>query len=124
MSSATGEKWVVRMTASVAAEAMRCILVDNARRKKRLKRGGGRLQVELAGHELVAQDSPDDLLALDDCLTKLAHEDAAAAQVAQLRFFTGLSVEEAGRSLGLSRAAAYRHWTYARAWLRLEIKNR
>jgi RNA polymerase sigma factor (TIGR02999 family) len=124
MSSATGEKWVVRMTASVAAEAMRCILVDNARRKKRLKRGGGRLQVGLAGQDLVAPDAPDDLLALDDCLTRLAEEDAAAARVAQLRFFTGLSVEEAGRSLGLSRAAAYRHWTYARAWLRCEISNR
>ena len=109
---------------AAAAQAMRRILVESARRKKRLKRGGGRLQVELAGQDLVAQDSPDDLLALDDCLTKLAAEDAAAAQVAQLRFFTGLSVEEAGRSLGLSRAAAYRHWTYARAWLRLEIRNR
>jgi RNA polymerase sigma factor (TIGR02999 family) len=109
---------------AAAAEAMRCILVENARRKKRLKRGGGRLQVELAKQDLVARDSPDDVLALDDCLTKLAAEDAAAAQVAQLRFFTGLSVEEAGKSLGLSRAAAYRHWTYARAWLRCEIKKR
>jgi hypothetical protein len=77
----------------------------------------------LAGQDVVAQDSPDDVLALDDCLTKLAQEDAAVAQVAQLRFFTGLSVEEAGKSLGLSRAAAYRHWTYARAWLRCEIRK-
>ncbi len=106
-----------------AAEAMRRILVENARRKKRLKRGGGRIQLALAEQDLVVQESPDHLLALDECLTKLASEDASAAQVAKLRLFTGLSAEEAAKMLGLSRATAYRHWTYARAWLRCEIKK-
>src|SRR5262245_3449786 len=102
---------------AAAAEAMRRLLVENARRKKRDRHGGGRRRVELP--DLPAADQePDDLLALDDALAKLAAEDPAAAEVVKLRLYAGMSVEEAAEALGLSRAHAYRHWTYARAWLR------
>jgi RNA polymerase sigma factor (TIGR02999 family) len=107
---------------AAAAEAMRRILVNHARDRNRLKRGGRRARVELldraggAGGG-VAED-PDLVLSLDDLLTRLAHEDAPAAQVAHLHLFGGLSVEDAGAAAGQSRAAAYRNWKYARAWLR------
>ncbi len=103
---------------AAAAEAMRRILVERARHKGRLRHGGGRRRVPLADIPARADDTPDDLLDLDVALTQLAADDAAAAAVAQLRLFAGLSVEEAADALGQSRAAAYRHWTYARAWLR------
>ena len=105
---------------AAAAEAMRRILIENARRKKRDKHGGGRRRVELP--DLPAADQePDDLLALDDALSRLAAEDPAAAEVVKLCLYAGLSVEEAAEALGLSRAQAYRHWTYARAWLRAAL---
>jgi RNA polymerase sigma factor (TIGR02999 family) len=107
---------------AAAAEAMRRILVENARRKKRDKHGGGRRRVELP--DLPAADQePDELLALDDALAKLAAEDPAAAEVVKLRLYAGLSVEEAAAALGLSRAHAYRHWTYASAWLRAALRE-
>jgi RNA polymerase sigma factor (TIGR02999 family) len=102
---------------AAAAEAMRHILVDNARRKRRAKHGGRRRCVELDESVPAPPSATDDLLALDEALTRLAAEDSDAAAVVQLRYFAGLSVEEAGQSLGMSRAAAYRHWTFARAWL-------
>jgi RNA polymerase sigma factor (TIGR02999 family) len=105
---------------AAAAEAMRRILVENARRKKRTKHGGSLQRVEL--EDVPAPPaSEDDLLNLDEALTRLAAEDPEAAQVVQLRYFAGLSVEDAGRSLGMSRATAYRHWTFARAWLWNEL---
>jgi RNA polymerase sigma factor (TIGR02999 family) len=107
---------------AAAAEAMRRILIENARRKKRQKHGGGRNRVELAEHDLIILSSPEELLALDDALTRLVAEDATAAEVVKLRFYAGLSVEEAAEALGLSRANAYRHWTYARAWLRSALQ--
>jgi RNA polymerase sigma factor (TIGR02999 family) len=107
---------------AAAAEAMRRILIENARRKKRQKHGGGMNRIELAEHDLTVLSSPEELLALDDALTRLAAEDATAAEVVKLRFYAGLSVEEAAEALGLSRANAYRHWTYARAWLRLALQ--
>jgi RNA polymerase sigma factor (TIGR02999 family) len=106
---------------AAAAEAMRRILIDNARRKKRLKHGGGRQQVELLDEDLAIHDSPDELLALDVALVKLALEDPLAAQVVKLRVFTGLSIDQTAEVLGFSRATAYRHWNYARAWLRCEL---
>src|SRR5262245_23944588 len=106
---------------AAAAEAMRRILIDNARRKKRDKHGGGR-RVALPDLPAADQD-PDDLLALDDALAKLAEEDTAAAEVVKLRLYAGLSVEEAAEALDLSRAHAYRHWTYARAWLRTALRE-
>jgi RNA polymerase sigma factor (TIGR02999 family) len=105
---------------ATAAEAMRRILVENARRKKRLCHGGGRRRVNLDGADQAARD-PQDWLALDDALTKLAAEDAPAAEVAKLRLFAGQSVEEAAEAMGLARATAYRHWSYARAWLRCAL---
>jgi RNA polymerase sigma factor (TIGR02999 family) len=106
---------------AAAAEAMRRILVEQARRKKRLRHGGEWHRVELSEPAARGGTSPDDLLALDDALARLAQDDGPAAEVAKLRLFAGLSVEEAAEALGLSRAAAYRHWTYARAWLRCAL---
>jgi len=105
------------------AEAMRRILVENARRKTRAKHGGGRQRVDLDGHdqEMPVQPPPGEIIALDEALTKLAQDDPDAAQVVQLHFFGGLSIEQAAAALGVSRATAYRQWSYARAWLRCTI---
>jgi len=103
---------------AAAAEAMRRILVNHARDRKRLKRSGGRRRLELLDQVGSLAEDSDLVLSLDELLTRLGEEDAAAAQVAQLHLFGGLSVEEAGVALGLSRAVAYRNWKYARAWLR------
>ncbi|HVK10760.1 MAG TPA: ECF-type sigma factor [Gemmataceae bacterium] len=103
---------------AAAAEAMRRILVDAARRKRAALHGGGRRRVELPD-EPGAPDAADDrLLTLDAALTRLAAEDPAAARVVELRHFAGLSIEDAAVALGVSRATAYRHWTFARAWLK------
>ncbi len=102
---------------AAAAESMRRILVENARRKRRLKRGGGRQRVNLDQVEAVSDAPSEDLQALDEALDLLAAEDAQKAELVKLRFFAALSVEEAGRCLGISRATAARYWTYARAWL-------
>jgi RNA polymerase sigma factor (TIGR02999 family) len=99
-----------------AAEAMRRILVDHARAKKAEKRGGGRRFDLSDGDRLIVPD-PDTVLAIDEALTALAADDPAAAELARLRLFAGLSIEEAGESLGLSRATAFRDWAYARAFL-------
>ena len=103
---------------AAAAEAMRRILVESARSRGRLKRGGDRMRVELLDRARSLPESPDLLLSLDELLTRLEAEDAAAARVAHLHLFGGLSVEEAGDVLGISRPVAYRNWKYARAWLR------
>src|SRR5262245_50092482 len=102
---------------AAAAEAMRRILVNHARDRKRLKRAGGRRRLELLDQVGSLAEDSDLVLSLDELLTRLGEEDAAA-QVAQLHLFGGLSVEEAGAALGLSRAMAYRNWKSARAWLR------
>jgi RNA polymerase sigma factor (TIGR02999 family) len=102
---------------AAAAQAMRNILVDNARRKRRPKHGGGRHRVPLDEALPAPPDDADELLALDEALSRLAAEDPEAARIVQLRYFAGLSVEEAARALGISRAHAYRQWTFARAWL-------
>jgi RNA polymerase sigma factor (sigma-70 family) len=106
---------------AAAAEAMRRILVESARRKKRVKRGGDLQRVDLQDHDVPVRLPPDEILALDEALTQLTEEDPAAAQVVQLHFFAGLSVEQAAEALGVSRATAYRQWAYARAWLRCAI---
>jgi RNA polymerase sigma factor (TIGR02999 family) len=103
---------------AAAAEAMRRILVDAARRKRTEKHGGGRRRVALADVPTDPEVADEQLLALDAALTRLAAEDPVAARVVELRHFAGLSIEDAAAALGLSRATAYRHWTYARAWLR------
>ena len=103
---------------AAAAEAMRRILVNHARDRGRQKRGGGRVRVELIDQVGSLAEDPDLVLSLDELLDRLGREDTAAAQVAQLHLFGGLSVEEASQVLGHSRAVAYRTWKYARAWLR------
>jgi RNA polymerase sigma factor (TIGR02999 family) len=108
---------------AAAAEAMRRILVNHARDRKRLKRSGGRRRLELLDQVGSLAEDSDLVLSLDELLTRLGEEDAAAAQVAQLHLFGGLPVEEAGEALGLSRAMAYRNWKYARAWLREALKK-
>jgi RNA polymerase sigma factor (TIGR02999 family) len=100
---------------AAAAEAMRRILVENARRKQRLKHGGGRERVPL--QEVAAADPDDNLLAVDEALTQLTAEDPLKAELIKLRFYAGLSVEDAADCLGISRATADRHWAFARAWL-------
>jgi RNA polymerase sigma factor (TIGR02999 family) len=100
-----------------AAEAMRRILVDNARRKHRLKRGGMLKRVDLDEARPLALDRSEDLMALDEALDLLAAEDLQKAELVKLRFFAGLTLEEAARCLGISRATANRSWSYARAWL-------
>ncbi len=105
-----------------AAEAMRRILVDNARRKKRLKHGGGLERVDLATVELAEPLPSDDLLALDDALTQLAALDASAAELVKLRFFAGLTHAQAAEHLGLSRSTADRTWLFARAWLYSRVR--
>jgi RNA polymerase sigma factor (TIGR02999 family) len=103
---------------AAAAEAMRRILVDAARRKRTAKHGGHRRRVALTDVPANPEVGDGPLLALDAALTRLAAEDPVAARVVELRHFAGLSIEDAASALGLSRASAYRHWTYARAWLR------
>jgi RNA polymerase sigma factor (TIGR02999 family) len=109
---------------AAAAEAMRRILVENARRKKRVRHGGGRLRVELEDAGFLAQGPSEDLEALDEALTKLAAEDPAKAELVKLRFFAGLTMSEIARVLKISLATAERHWTYARTWLYAELKDR
>ena len=108
---------------AAAAEAMRRILVNHARDRKRLKRAGGRRRLELLDQIGSVAEDPDLVLSLDELLTRLGEEDAVASRVAQLHLFAGLSVEETGEALGLSRAMAYRNWKYARAWLREALKE-
>ena len=103
---------------AAAAEAMRRILVDVARRKRTVKHGGHLQRVTQPDVPSEAEVDDDELLALDAALTRFAVEDPIAARVVELRHFAGLSIEDAAAALGLSRATAYRHWTYARAWLR------
>jgi RNA polymerase sigma factor (TIGR02999 family) len=107
---------------AAAAEAMRRILVERARRRQRQRHGGGRRRVSL-GDLAAAERSPDDLLALDEALTRLAAEDAGAADLVKLRLYAGFSVEEAADALAISRAQGYRHWTFARAWLRCALDD-
>ena len=106
---------------AAAAEAMRRILIENARRKKSEKHGGKRNRIDLSQAEPITQADPDALLDLDALLMLLADEDAEAAKLAKLRLFAGLSVEEAAQALSISRANAYRQWTYARAWLHARL---
>jgi RNA polymerase sigma factor (TIGR02999 family) len=109
---------------AAAAEAMRRILVENARRKKRLKHGGGRLRVDLEAASFLEKDASEDLEAIDEALTKLAAEDPAKAELVKLRFFAGLTMPEIAQVLKISLATAERHWTYARTWLYAELKDR
>jgi len=108
---------------AAAAEAMRRILVENARRKRSHKHGGGRKRIDLADADQGYLTNDDQVLAIDDALDQLAAQDPQAAKLVQLRYFGGLSVEEAAELLGISRSTAYEHWAYARASLRLKLQT-
>ena len=102
---------------AAAAEAMRRILVNHARDRNRLKRGGGRRRVDLDRLTGLAAAGDDDLLGLDDALDRLAEDYPAAAELVKLRFFGGMTLGEAAEALGMFRRTADRHWSFARAWL-------
>jgi RNA polymerase sigma factor (TIGR02999 family) len=106
---------------AAAAEAMRRILVENARRKKALRRGGDRYRMDLELAEPAAPRLSDDLLAIDEALERLAAKDRAKAELVKLRYFAGLTMEQTAETLGISLATANRWWNYARAWLHQEI---
>jgi RNA polymerase sigma factor (TIGR02999 family) len=107
---------------AAAAEAMRRILIENARRKRRHKRGGALRRVELDPAQLSYVSGAEDLLDLNDALDCLAAEDPQVAQFVKLRYFGGVSIEEAAEMVGLSRSAACEHWAYARAWLHRHLR--
>ena len=106
---------------AAAAEAMQRILVENARRKQRHRHGGGQTRQELRESDLVVDVPSDDLVALDEALKKLATEDPKIASLVSLRYFAGLTMEQAAGVLGVGLRTAERYWTYARAWLHNEI---
>ena len=108
---------------AAAAEAMRRILVDNARRKHRAKHGGGRARVDLDDLEVAAPERRDDLLALDEALAQLAATDAQAAELVKLRYFAGLTNPQAAEALGISPRTADFLWAYARSWLLAKIEG-
>jgi RNA polymerase sigma factor (TIGR02999 family) len=108
---------------AAAAEAMRHILIDNARRKNRVRHGKGLIRANLDSVDLASHADEDTLLRVDEALTKLALEDPVKAQLVKLRFFVGLSIPEAANALGLSESTAKRAWAYARAFLYAELKD-
>lgn len=119
-----GERWENRgHFFAAAAEAMRRILVEAARRKGREKRGGGRERLDLELNELAATAADERLLALDEALTRFAAIEPAKAELVKLRWFAGMSLDKAAAVLRIAPATADRWWAYARAWLRLEISG-
>ena len=108
---------------AAAAEAMRRILVDAARRKAALKHGGDLARLELEPNLAAAREPREDLVALDEALDRLAAEDPLKADLVKLRYFAGLSLAEAAAALGLSERTAGRHWAFARAWLRRAVEG-
>jgi RNA polymerase sigma factor (TIGR02999 family) len=108
---------------AAAAEAMRRILVENARRKASFKGGGSLERHILDETEVAAPENADELLALDEALAKLAEADAVAAELVKLRFFAGLTVDQAAEALGMSCRSAYYTWTYARSWLHRQLRD-
>jgi RNA polymerase sigma factor (TIGR02999 family) len=106
---------------AAAAEAMRRVLIENARRKKRIKHGGDRQRIDLDKVDLSIDGPSDELIALDEALTKLATTDTVKCELIKLRYFAGLTIEQAAGVMGISQTTAKRYWTYARAWLYREI---
>jgi len=106
---------------AAAAEAMRRILIENARRKQRLKHGGAHQRVDLDNAYIAIKEPSEDILALDEALAKLAEEEPIVAELVKLRYFAGLTIEQAAEVLAVSRRTADRYWAYARAWLYQEI---
>ena len=106
---------------AAAAEAMRRILIDRARKRNRQRHGAGLERINLDSVDLAATTDDDTLLRLDEALTKLAEEEPDKAELVKLRFFSGLNIPDAARALGISEATAKRRWTYGRAWLYCEL---
>jgi RNA polymerase sigma factor (TIGR02999 family) len=106
---------------AAAAEAMRRIVVETARRKQRAKHGGGRERVEVELADLPTRLPPEDLLALDEALGRLEQVDPVKARLVTLRYFSGMTIEQAATALNISRVTAHRYWTFARAWLHQEM---
>lgn len=119
-----GEAWNSRgHFFAAAAEAMRRILVEQARRKERSRHGGGWKRLDLEKVDLAAEETADSLLALDEALERLATEEPIVAEVVKLRYFAGLTIEEAASALNISVRTANRHWAYAKAWLYQELNS-
>jgi RNA polymerase sigma factor (TIGR02999 family) len=108
---------------AAAAEAMRRILVDQARRKRSLRRGGDLQRRPIEDHEIAAPEPSLDLLAVHEALERFHHVDAEAAQIVKLRYFAGLTIPQAAEALGISTSTADRSWAYARAWLHAALKH-
>ncbi|HZL88265.1 MAG TPA: ECF-type sigma factor [Pirellulaceae bacterium] len=108
---------------AAAAEAMRRILVEQARRKSRVKHGGGQIRVDFHEAEIACQVPDDELIALDEALANLAAEEPLKARLVELRFFVGMTNEEAADLLGISAVTAKRYWRYARAWLHRQVSG-
>jgi len=109
---------------AASAEAMRRILVDNARRKKSQKRGGGLQRLDLDNLAVISKNPPDNIIELDEALTKLANQEPEVVELVKLRYFGGLTLEQAAKVKGISRRTAGRHWNYARLWLYREMSKR
>lgn len=121
----TGRKYTGRdHFFAVAAEAMRRILIDSARRKRSQRRGGGQERLDVQEIDLAAEMPDDELLALNEALEKFAALDPSKAELVKLRFFVGLTLEETAEILGTSLATAKRHWAFARAWLYAEMRGK
>ena len=108
---------------AIAAQLMRRILVDHARTKKRVKRGGSDIRVSLADADVAAKDQDLDVVALDEALQRLSHIDEQQSRVVELRFFSGLTVEETAAVMGISPATVKRDWSMAKAWLHRELSG-
>ena len=108
---------------AAAAEAMRRILIEQARKKHRQRHGGQFTRVELDDAQLSTNLPPDELLMLNDAIDALAAHDRVAAELVKVRYFAGLSMEQAAEAMGISRSTAYEHWTYARAWLLASLRD-
>ena len=108
---------------AAAAESMRRILIENARRKQRRKRGGDRQRIDMDDAEVTIEGPSTDIIALDEALSKLTKEDRTVAELVKLRYFAGLNLGQAANILGISQRSADRYWAYARAWLYQEISK-
>jgi len=109
---------------AAAAEAMPRLLVERARRKRRVRHGGGLVRIDLENLDVEAEQGGDDLLALDEALHRLTAEEPTTAEVVKLRYFAGLTAEAAAAALGISLRTANRHWAYAKAWLYQQMSGR
>jgi RNA polymerase sigma factor (TIGR02999 family) len=123
LAAAEHQNWTSRAHFfGAAAEAMRRILVEHARRKQSLKRGGGAPHNELDESMIVLTAPPDELLAVHEALDRLALQDAPAAELVKLRYFVGMTMEEAASAMGMAKRTAENLWTYARTWLKREMR--